>query len=145
MSIFTKIAAGLSWFGKEIGKGLGLLPRLITLADDVEDDAGVILPQTLAVVQDAGNLAVASAKDSGIFLVKFGALTAAIAAAVASKALNVTADGAVVTAFESFCAEFNVANVQDVLTAWDKLADDVKSLDALAIAAIQKLEADAKG
>lgn len=142
-NIFTKIAAGLEWFGKEIGKGLAFLPKVIVLADDVDADAQIILPQTLAVVEDAGALAAASAKDSGIFLVKFGALTAAIAAAVAAKALNVSADTAVVSAFEAFCAEFNVANVQDVLTAWDKLAGDVKTLDASAIAAIQKLEKDA--
>ena len=143
MSIFSKIAAGLEWFGKEIGKGLAFLPKVIVLADDVDEDAQVILPQTLTVVEDAGSLAAASAKDGGIFLVKFGALTAAIAAAYASKALNVAADTAVVSAFETFCAEFNVANVQDVLTAWDKLASDVKTLDASAIAALQKLEKDA--
>lgn len=142
-NVFQKIAAGLEWFGKEIGKGLAFLPKVIVLADDVDADAQVILPQTLTVVEDAGLLAAASAKDSGIFLVKFGALTAAIAAAVAAKALNITADSAVVAAFESFCAEFNAANVQDVLTAWDQLATDVKALDATAIAAIQKLEKDA--
>jgi hypothetical protein len=142
-SIWEKISGGLEWFGKEIGKGIAFLPKVIVLADDVEADSQVLLPQTLTVVEDAGLLAAASAKDGGIFLVKFAALTAAIAAAVASKAINVAADEAVVAAFEAFTAEFNVANVQDVLVAWDKLASDVKTLDALAIAALKKLEQDA--
>jgi len=142
-TIFTKIKAGLDWFGKEIGKGIVFLPKVIVLADDVDADAQQILPQTLAVVQDAGALAAASAKDSGAFLIKFAALSAAITIAVASKATSITADTAVVAAFESFCSEFNVTNVQDILTAWDKLAGDVKTLDATAIVELQKLEKDA--
>jgi hypothetical protein len=142
-NIFQKIVSGLEWVGEEIGKGLADLPKVIKLTEDAEEAAKDALPQTLAVITDAGNLVAASAKDSGKFLVSLATLTAAITAAVASKALNVTADTAVVAAFEAFCADFNTANVQDVITAWDKLASDTKTLDSTVVAALKKMEADA--
>lgn len=142
-SIWDKIKNGLGWFGKEIGKGIAFLPKLIVLADDAEAAAKTILAQVLLVVQDAGALAVALAKDSGVFLTAFAALAAAITAAVASKALSITADEAVVAAFENFCAKFKSDDVADVVTALDKLVSDVKALDAMGIVALNKLEKDA--
>ena len=59
-------------------------------------------------------LAIAVAKDSGVFLTAFAVLAAAITAAVASKALSITADEAVVAAFENFCAKFKSQDVADV-------------------------------
>lgn len=144
MSIFDKIKNGLEWFGKEIGKGIALVPKLFRLAEDAEQTAKDALPLVLNVIEDAGQLTSATAKDSGVFLVSLGALTAALAAAAASKALNISADTAVVAAFESFCSKFNSANVQDVLAAWEKLSADTHKLDQAVIADIQKLEADAK-
>lgn len=142
-SIFDKIKNGLEWFGKEIGKGLAFLPKVIVLAQDVEGDAKQILPQVLVVITDAGALAIAVAKDSGVFLTAFAVLAAAITAAVASKALSITADEAVVAAFENFCAKFKSQDVADVVTALDKLVTAVKALDAMGLAALQKLEKDA--
>lgn len=142
-SIFQKFVAGLEWVGKEIGKGLAALPKIIKLTEDAEAAATTALPEVITVIQDAGNLVAASAKDSGKFLVSFASLTAAITAAVAAKALNISEDTAVVAAFEAFCADFNVANVQDVLTAWDKLAADTKMLDTTVLAALEKMEQDA--
>lgn len=143
MNIFDKIKNGLGWFGKEIGKGIAFLPKIIVLANDAEDAAKQILPQVLLVIEDAGALALAAAKDGGIFVTAFAALAGSITVAIASKALNIVADEAVVAAFENFCAKFNSADVADFITALDKLVTDVKALDAMGIAAIQKMEKDA--
>ncbi len=117
---------------------------MIVLAEDVEEAAQEALPETLAVVQDAGALVTATAKDSGKFLVALAALTAAVSLAVANKALNISADTAVVAAFEAFCADFKTENVQDILTAWHQLAGDTAKLDATVIAALEKMKSDAK-
>jgi hypothetical protein len=142
-SIWEKILGGLEWFGKEIGKGIAFLPKIIKLADDAETAAKEILPQVFLVIQDAGTLAVATAKDSGVFLTAFATLAASITAAIASKALNITADEAVVGAFENFCTKFNSTDVADIVTAWEKLVADVKALDEMGIAALKQMEADA--
>lgn len=142
-NIFTKILNGLEWFGKEIGKGLAQLPKIIRLTEDAEQAAQEAIPQVVAVIQDAGELVTATAKDSGIFLKSLAALSASVSSAIAAKALNITADEAVATAFESFVKDFNASNVQDVLAAWDKLATDTKALDATVLAALKKLEQDA--
>jgi uncharacterized protein GlcG (DUF336 family) len=142
-NIFQKIASGLAWFGKEIGKGIAFVPKLIVLADDVKDAAQEALPLAIAVITDAGNLIAATAKDGGKFLVALSSLAAALTVAVANKALNVSADTAVVAAFENFCADFNTANVQDILTAWHQLATDVAKLDSTVLGVLDKLKADA--
>lgn len=143
MSIFTKIAAGLEWFGKEIGRGIVELPKIIKLTEDAEQAAQHALPETIAVIMDASELVAATAKDSGVFLMALGSLTAAITLAVSSRALNVSADMAVAAAFESFCKDFDTKNVQDVLTAWDKLASDTKKLDSTVLAALEQMKKDA--
>jgi hypothetical protein len=142
-SIWEKILGGLEWFGKEIGKGIAFLPKVVKLASDAESAAQTILPQVFLVIEDAGALSIATAKDSGVFLTAFAALAAAITAAVASKALNVTADEAVVATFEAFCAKFNSSDVADIVTAWEKLVSDVKVLDEMGLAALKQMEADA--
>ena len=143
MNIFAKIAAGLAWFGKRIGQGIAFVPKVIKLTGDAEAAAKEILPQVLLVIQDAGALAIATAKDGGVFLTAFAALCASITVAIASKALNITADEAVVASFEAFCTKFNSSDVQDIVTAWEKLVADVHALDAMGVTALKKMEADA--
>lgn len=143
MNIFSKIAAGLEWFGKEIGKGIAQLPKIIRLTEDAEQAAQNAIPEVLAVVTDAGELVKASAKDGGVFLTSLAALSAAVSTAIAAKALNISADEAVAAAFEAFVKDFNAANVQDVITAWDKLATDTKALDATVLAALEQIKKDA--
>lgn len=143
MSIFSKILHGLEWFGKEIGKGLAQLPKIIRLTEDAEQAAEHAIPLVTAVIVDAGELVTASAKDSGVFLKSLSTLAAAISAAVASKALDIGKDEAVVAAFEAFFADFKAENVADVLSALDKLATDTKALDATVLAALKKIEQDA--
>jgi hypothetical protein len=142
MNPFEKIINGVEWAGKEIGKGIAAVPKVITLAEDAEDAAKVALPEVLEVVNDAGQLTIASAKDGGKFLVSFAALSASISLALAAKAVNIAADEAVAAAFESFIAEFKEANVADVLTAWHQLVSDTAKLDATVKASIEKIEKD---
>jgi hypothetical protein len=143
MSIFDKIKSGLDWFGKEIGKGLAYLPKVITLVEDVEGDAQQVLPQAIKVVQDAGAVAAAAAKDAGKPLTDLAALVAAVTLALANKAINLSADAGVLAAVEQLGADFNAAQWQDLLTAVDTLGSDVKALDATLLADLQKLETDA--
>lgn len=142
-SIFSKLLRGVTWFGKEVGKAFADLPKIIRLTEDAEEAAQDAIPQVVAVIQDAGELVTASAKDSGVFLVKLAALASAIDAAIVGKALNISADESVVAAFEDFVKTFNAQNVADVLTAWDKLAADTKTFDATMLAALEKIRKDA--
>ena len=142
-SIFQKLAAGLEWFGQEIGKGIAAVPKILKLTEDAEAAAKDALPEAIAVITDAGQLASATAKDGAVFLVSLGALTASISLAVAQRAVNVSADMAVAAAFESFCKDFNAQHVEDVITAWEKLAADTKKLDSTVLAALEKMKQDA--
>ena len=144
MNFFKKILSGVKWFGKEVGKAFADLPKIIRLTEDGEKVAQDALPQAIAVVKDAGVLATATVKDSGVFLAAFANLAAAITVAIAAKAINVSADEAVVVAFEAFVKDFNAENVQDVLAAIDELVADAQKLDTTVLAGLQKLEADAK-
>jgi len=144
MNFFKKILSGVEWFGKEIGKGFKALPKIIKLTEDGEKVAKAALPQAIVVLNDSGALATAIVKDSGVFVTGFSALVGAISIAVAAKALNVSADEGVITAFEAFVKDFNATNVQDVIAALDQLVADTRTLDATVLAGLQKLEADAK-
>ena len=142
LHIFAGIGKGFKWLGEEVGKVFSALPMMLRLTSDVEEAATTVLPETIAVVQDAGELASATVKDSGVFLAALGALSAAITKAVADKALNVAEDMAVAAAFQELCGAFTAANVADMLKAWQKLAEDTKTLDATVIATLKKLEQD---
>lgn len=143
-SICGKIAHGLEWFGAEIGKGFKQLPKIIRLTEDAEQSASTALPLAIAVIEDAGVLATAAAKDGGVFLTAFGSLVSAISTACAEKALNIKDDELVAAAFENFIKQFNAQNVEDVLAAIHKLATDTKALDSTILTSIKKLEQDAK-
>jgi hypothetical protein len=142
LHVFAEIGKGFKWLGKEIGKAFVDLPKIICLTEDAEAAASTVLPETIAVVQDAGTLATATMKDSGTFLTALAGLSAAVAKAIADKALNVAEDVAVVTAFQAFCGTFKSANVADMLNAWHQLTTDTKTLDASVIATLKKLETD---
>jgi glycerol kinase len=141
--VLHDIGHGVEWTAKELGKAFADLPKIITLTDDAEKAASDALPKTIAVVQDAGQLATASVKDSGQFVADLTALGAAIAAAYTAKAF-IADDLSVATAFEKLCADFNESTFADLIAAWNKLVTDTKALDATVIADLQKLESDAK-
>jgi hypothetical protein len=144
-NIFAKIGHGFTWIGHEIGKLFSALPKLITLTGDAENAGCNALPKVLAVVRDSGALSTATVKDSGAFLAAFATLSAAIAKAIAEKAVNLVDDVAVATAFEQFCTAFKESNVSDIMTAWNQLVVDTKALDDTVVADLQKLEQDAVG
>ncbi len=144
MKFFKKILTGVEWFGKEVGKVFSELPKIIKLTKDGESVAQNALPESVAVLQDAGKLATAVVKDSGVFITAFSNLVGVISVAIAAKALDPTADAAVIEAFEAFVKNFNAQNVQDVIAAIDQLVDDTRKLDATVFEGLKKLEADAK-
>ncbi|HEY1800102.1 MAG TPA: hypothetical protein VGG46_04130 [Terriglobales bacterium] len=144
MNFFRKIFRGIEWFGKEVGKAFTELPKIIRLTKDGEKVAQNAIPETIAVLKDAGALSTAVVKDSGVFLIAFANLTGAITIAIAAKALNISADAAVVAAFEAFVKDFNAENVQDMIAAIDQLVADTRTLDSTVLAGLKQLEADAK-
>ena len=145
MHVFVEIGKGFKWVGHEVGQVFVELPRLLRLTHDVEEAATTVLPETIAVVQDAGALVRATVKDSGVFLGALAGLSAAVTKAMAGKAMNVAADMAVIAAFQEFCHAFDRTNVADILAAWQKLAEDTKTLDASVLATLKKLEEDMAG
>ena len=145
MNFFKKILSGIEWFGKEVGKVFADLPKLIKLTDDAKNVGVNVVPEAIVVLQDAGKLSTAVVKDSGVFIKGFANLADKISAAIAAKALDPTADVAVVKAFEAFVKDFNATNVQDVIAALDTIVANTQKLDATVVAGLKKLEADAKG
>lgn len=144
-NILSDVEKGVMFVGKEVGKVFTAIPRVIKLAEDVQEDAPIIMPKLQQVIEDAGAVAEATAKDSGIFITSLTKLVAAISLAIAEKAVNVSDDFAVITAFENFCSDFKAENVQELLIAWHKLISDTGNFsDALKLA-IKQLEQDAKG
>jgi len=142
MHVFVEIGRGFQWLGEEIGKVFVELPMMLRLTHDAEQAATTVLPETIAVVQDAGALVNATIKDSGVFLAALAALSVSITKALEDKALNVAEDLAVATAFQEFCRAFTATNVADILSAWQKLAEDTKTLDATVVSTLKKLEQD---
>lgn len=142
MHVFVEIGKGFQWLGEEIGRAFSDLPKMLRLTHDAEQAATTVLPETIAVVEDAGALVSATIKDSGVFLAALAALSATISKALEDKALNVAEDMAVATAFQVFCRAFTATNVADILQAWQKLSEDTKTLDTTVIATLKKLEQD---
>ncbi len=142
-NFFSVIASGFEWIGKELAKAAEWVPKLITIVDDVEADAGTILPEISTVIDDAGELVAAAVKDSGADLQATEALVAAIVTAAKADALNIADDEAVVAAFQTFIATVTkTSNYSDVLTALSKLVADYDTLGASVKAALSKLESD---
>jgi hypothetical protein len=143
-NFFSKIASGFVWLGKEIVKVADWLPRVVTLVDDVEEDAATILPQLTTVIEDVETISLTAVKDSGGSIAAAEALVAAIVTAAKADGLNIASDTAVVAAFQTFIADVTAKSTwTDLIAALQKLVTDYDALGASAKAAIQKLESDA--
>ena len=143
MKFFAKLAGGFGWIGKEIGEAVMWLPKVVKISDDVKNDAETLLPELAQVVEDVAGLAKAAVKDSASDLVSAEALLAAIMTAYNAKALNVAADFAVVSAFETFIKTVTkTSNYADVLEALKKLVVDYDKFGGSAKMALMKLEED---
>lgn len=146
MNLFTEIAKGIKWVGKELSKVSEWIPKLVTLVDDVEEDATTAFPELVTVVEDVEALVIAGVKDSGSGIAALQNLVTTVTLAVGQEGLNVASDTAVVAAFETFISTVKSGSTwTDVLKAYAKLVTDYDTLKGTALAEIQKLESDAKG
>jgi hypothetical protein len=144
MNVFAKIAGGFLWIGKEIGKAVSWLPKIVKLSDDVRADANTLLPELAQVVEDVALLAKAAVADSAQDLVAAENLVAAIAIAAKSDALNIAADEAVIAAFAGFIKTvITSSNYADVLSALKVLVVDYDKFGASAKLALQQIEREA--
>jgi hypothetical protein len=142
-NFFQKIAAGFVWLGKSLVKVGDWLPKVVTLGDDVKEDAETILPQLVTVIEDVDTVSLTAIKDSGASLAAAEALVAAIVTAAKADALNIPADEAVAAAFSAFILDVtNKSNYADIIAAVQKLVSDYDTFGATAKAAIEKLEQD---
>lgn len=143
MKFFGKIASGFVWIGKEIGHAVAWLPKVVKISEDVEKGAATLLPELAQVVEDVAALAKAAVADSASDIAAAEGLLAAIAAASEAKALNIAADIAVVSAFETFIKTVTTtSNYADVLNAVKTLVVDYDKFGGSAKAALQELEGD---
>ena len=140
--IFNKIAAGLCWLPKEIGKGFSKLTRLITVTDDAKQMASDVLPKLLNTLDFVRQLVTASIKDGGAFIAALTALGTSVAAAAEAGVTNLAADEAVVVAIKNLIGLINQTHIADILAAWKGLVNAAHELDATAEADLKNLEAD---
>lgn len=140
--IFNKIAAGICWLPKEIGKGFSKLGRLVTVTDDAKQIASDVLPKLLNTLDFVRQLVTATIKDGGAFLAALTAVGTSVAAAVEAGVTNIVADEAVLVAFKNLIGIINQTHIADILSAWKGLVNAAQELDATAEADLKKLGAD---
>jgi len=144
MNPFSAVVKGLKWVGKELTAVPSWIKKVITVTDDVEQDAQTLLPEAVTVLEDSGAVVVAAVKDSGADLTAADALVAAIEAAAQADGVNIEDDENVIAALKAFGTQVtSTTNFKDVLTAVKKLVVDWDALEGGATAALKKLEADA--
>jgi hypothetical protein len=144
VNIFSDVVKGFEWLGKKIGGVSGAIEKVIAITKDVESDAKTLLPELVTVVNDVDVLVNAIVKDGGTAITDLRALSVAVLAAYADKGINLAEDDAVVTALQAFgAAVMSHGTWLDVISANETLATDFDKLGATAMAALQKLEADA--
>ncbi|MBB5064569.1 hypothetical protein [Granulicella mallensis] len=143
MNIFSEVVKGLTWVGKELAIVPDWIKKVVTVTNDVEKDAEILLPETVLIIEDVDALVVAAVKDSGSAITSAENLVAAITTAAKADALNISDDEAVLVAFKAFIAEVTTSsNYVDVIAAEKKLVVDFDGFKGDAVAALQKLEAD---
>jgi hypothetical protein len=143
MNIFSEVVKGLTWVGKELAIVPDWIKKVVTVTNDVEKDAEILLPETVLIIEDVDALVVAAVKDSGSAITSAENLVAAITTAAKADALNISDDEAVLVAFRAFISEVTTSsNYVDVIAAEKKLVVDFDGFKGDAVAALQKLEAD---
>ena len=147
-NIFSEVAKGFEWLGKEILTPFKAVNKVVVVSDDVKEDAETLLPEVTTLIEDVDALAIASVKDGGAAISSAETLTAAIVkAATDAEAINIAGTlkdvPTVVAAFQAFIAEVTSKSTwSDVLAAQSKLITDYDTLGASAKTAVAKLEAD---
>jgi hypothetical protein len=143
MNIFSEVVKGLTWVGKELAIVPDWIKKVVTVTNDVEKDAEILLPETVLIIEDVDALVVAAVKDSGSAITSAENLVAAITTAAKADALNISDDEAVLVAFKAFISEVTTSsNYVDVIAAEKKLVVDFDGFKGDAVAALQRLEAD---
>jgi hypothetical protein len=143
MNIFSEVVKGLTWVGKELAIVPDWIKKVVTVTNDVEKDAEILLPETVLIIEDVDALVVAAVKDSGSAITSAENLVAAITTAAKADALNISDDEAVLVAFKAFISEVTTSsNYVDVIAAEKKLVVDFDGFKGDAVAALQELEAD---
>jgi len=141
-NVFSEIAKGFVWLGKEIVDAPAQIGKVLTIADDVKADAQTLLPEVVTVIGDVDAVALAAVKDGGAALTDADALAAAIVSAAQKDGLDIASDEAVVTAFGAFIKQVTTSsNWSDLIAANKKLIADYDVLGASAKAALEQLEA----
>jgi hypothetical protein len=133
MNPFKKIVSGLVWLGKEVAKPFVEAKKIITIVPELEQDAQSLLPEAIAVIDDAGSLSVAAVKDGGEMV------TLLEAAITDAETGNVT--GALASAEQLFSDVTHLATFKDVVTKWKQLVVDYDKLGADGEAALKRVEA----
>lgn len=142
-NFFAEAVKGLEWVGKELIDIPTEVKKVVTVADDVKQDADTILPEVVNLVDSVDALVVAAVKDSGADIAAAEALVSALTVAVQADALNFADDAAVLAALKTFATTVTASsNYSDVLTAVTVVVKSYDSLAGTAKAALVKLEGD---
>lgn len=145
VNIFGWVGTSVKWIGKELGLVSTWLPKVVKIADDVNEEAPVLLPQVIILVEDVDSFALAMVKDGGATLTSFGALGVAVVAAAGDKMVNIAEDVRVIAAFQALIKEVSASDTwKDVIATGGKLVTDYEAFGSAAKSAIAKLEADVK-
>ena len=143
-NIFAEIAKPFVWIGKELGKAVTYLPKLLKAINDGKVDGEALVADLGEMVDDAAEVSTAAVKDGGVDITALETLLVAIIAALADKGVNITEDEAVYSAFKAFVANVKATNLTDLLAAVKKLVATSAQFGTTAKAALAQLEADIK-
>jgi hypothetical protein len=143
-NIFTEVVAGFEWLGKELVDAPAQIKSVISIVDDVKNDADTLFPDVTMLIDDVDAVATAAVKDSGAGVAAAEALVQAIVAAAQADAINIPDDIAVGTALKNLILVVTASGAfADVLAANKKLVTDYDTLGSDVKAAWAKLKTDA--
>ena len=148
MLLFSEIAQGLVWLGKEIIQVKDWIQKVVRLTDDVEADAVTLLPQAVVLFEDVEAIATAAITTAGQDLSALQTLVAAIEEITANNPLEeieqLVTNPAVQTALSGVMKQvFAKTTYSTLLAAVAKTVTDYDAFGAAAKVAIAKLEDDA--
>jgi len=148
MLLFSEIAEGLVWLGKEIVQVKDWIQKVVRLTDDVEADAVTLLPQAVVLFEDVEAIATAAITTAGQDLSALQTLVAAIEEITANNPLEeieqLVTNPAVQAALSGVMKQvFAKTTYSTLLAAVAKTVTDYDAFGAAAKVAIAKLEDDA--
>jgi hypothetical protein len=120
-------------------------PKLVKVADDVDQDAKTVLPEVITVIDDVDKLVVAAVKDAGMSFQTLEDLINSIVLAAEQGGMNFASDADVMAKFQAFANTIKAdGNFHDVMVGLRTLSADYGKLGSSVKAALAQLEADAK-